>query len=56
MSFPIGSKTSSGKISARLSKCDSVPGTFIDPGSKSNVTPPSSSGVTSIGPFSGSCS
>ena len=42
---------SSGKISARLSKCDSVPGMFIAPGSKSIVAPPSSSGMTSTGPF-----
>jgi len=33
MSPPIGSNTSSGKSSAKLSKCDSVPGTLIAPGS-----------------------
>ena len=51
MSAPTGSKTSSGNMSAKLSKCDSVPGMFIAPGSKSIVAPPSSSGTTSTGPF-----
>ena len=39
-------------MSAKLSKWFSVPGTLIAPGSKSNVTPPSSSGITSTGPCS----
>jgi len=48
----MGSKISSGKMSAKLSKCDSVPGMLIAPGLKSIVAPPSSSGITSTGGFS----
>jgi hypothetical protein len=36
-------------MSAKLSKCFSVPGMLIAPGSKSIVAPPSSSGITSTG-------
>jgi hypothetical protein len=36
-------------MSAKLSKCFSVPGILIAPGSKSIVAPPSSSGITSTG-------
>ena len=38
-------------MSARLSKWDSVPGMLIAPGAKSIVAPPSSSAITSTGPF-----